>query len=234
MTIERDIPIYSDELTKFERLLLKNIHIQGIDYQDANDVGPEIRLTSKKEYRNDPEYNQGVPVHFKGSEKGNRYNVYVSENNHQIGYVRFQEYLDSPYGYGKDDYFFWKWVIPSYRHTRFARRMIADLLHMLFISGKFNKLYTFMSTHKGKVDFSVPCRGPKYESDGPDRQKFLLYKGIYPLGKHEFTLGEFNRDIYMRMNLRDYKLATQYKTEKEVDNWLDDIYGGAALINEAS
>jgi hypothetical protein len=228
-------------LTKWDRLIPEqgiNIY-PNVTYRDANDISEDIRLKSSDDILSDPLQNrlqEQRKVIKSGTKFDRKYSIYVYQMNKLIGIWILREPLDNPHGYGKDDFHFVKYIYPEFRHTRFVRYASADLMHMLFISRKANRLYSYLpciSTeskfYMDKADPTLPCLGKRFGSDGVDVQKYIIVKEEILASSGNYIILEFNGDIYRSMDLGTY-MRVHGRSDEVIDRWIKEMDGAACQI----
>jgi hypothetical protein len=208
-------------LSEFDRMIPKEglLILPGVLYIDVNDVRPDERLASRKMFYEDEEY-QPLYLNRKaiwkgGNLIGRRYCAYVYKDGSYVGNVVYTEKLDNPHGYGKDDFTITKWICKPYRRTKYSRYASGDLNHMLFRSGVVKRLYTYIrlipedpgSGLWTRIDFSMPCIGKLYDTDGPKVQKYISIKNSFQTPNGKYAIMELDGEIYRNMDLIEYLVA---------------------------
>jgi hypothetical protein len=224
---------FKNELTPFNRLIPKGGVKVYLQYFDVNDTPHSTRKYMKNVVSKDKEY---IPFfeHRHLIKRGNvvdrRYGVYIYHNESLVGNFIFYEYLDSPFGYSKNDFYYIKWVMPEYRNSNYSRYASGDLMHMLFLSQAAERLYALPIAKNGKLDPKQPCIGSIHKSDGPVNQKFILRKQIIHTEWKDYILSEYNAKIYKSMNLKTY-LGYNY-TEEVAKDWIERMDEAANKVKE--
>jgi hypothetical protein len=232
------------ELSQFVRFIPKDglTIFPDLVYRDVNDISEKERFATKKIFGEDPEYtvlsNMGSYVP-KGTEYRIRLCTYVYKGTDHIGNIMFTEFLDNPNGYGKKDFHYVKWIEEKYRHTKYSRYIIGDLIHILFKSGIANRLYSYMPAKNTQSTFffdqigqDAPCVSKRYPSDSPDVQKYILSKGVVADFPVKYVLIEFNGDIYRGMDLEEYLMASPNRKIEDVRKWLVEMDKATKMVRD--
>ena len=209
-----------------------------IYYYDINDIKEKTRIYYKQFFEFDKEYKpltqRGRKMN-RGSNINRKYCSYVYKKKSLIGLILFFEYLDNPDGYGKNDFRYTKLIMPKYRRTKYSRYAGADLVHLIFVSGLANRLYTYnvanktSGTYIDRIDLSAPCMGKVYSTDGPVQEYMKITKDIEtPYGP--YVILEFNGEIYNNMNLKKYFMAVPGRTEELADKWIKQMNEAAIIM----
>jgi hypothetical protein len=226
----------SDGLSEFDRLIPEGgiCVYPEVWYFDVNDIPIKERISSKRFFREDPDYRRLYDhrnLIFKGEKTGRRFCAYIYRDLEAVGNIVFTEVIDNPHGFGKNDFSYHKWIFPKYRKTKYSRYAISDLIHMLFISGIARRIYVYTLARKDseghplweRIDFSLPCASIIYDSDGPETQKYIFLKQEFQTPWATYLLLEFNGDIYRSMDLKKYFMAAPGRDEKIVERWLKEM-----------
>jgi len=238
MKEKKAVDTFTNKLSTFDRVIPQGgLKVYpGVWYYDVNDISEETRKSVKKYFRNSPDYKPYYSSRYlvpKGTIYERRFCVYIYHRKNLLGNFLFIEYLDSPFGYGKEDFYYTKWVVPKYQGTKYSRYASGDLMHMLFVSKVANNLYSLPIAGKdNKVDPSQPCVGIIYPTDGPNIQKYILRKRLIPTEWKSYILTEYNGDIYRSMDLKKYLLSNPKRTEEIADRWLKEMNKAAVKVKE--
>lgn len=224
-----------NKFNTFSRLIpARGIYIAPkLLYKDVNDVDISERSACKTICGQDPGYrvlmNMGQYI-AKGNIYDRRFCVYIYNDKDLIGNIVFTEILDNPHGYTKRDFFYVKWILPEYQHTKYSRYAIGDMIHILFKSNIANRLYVYMPARDVKSDFffdqikeDCPCCSKRYPSDNANVQKYIISKGITATFPVKYVLIEFNGDIYRNMDLEEYLMAGGHRKIEAVRAWLKEM-----------
>lgn len=217
----------------------------GIWYVDVNDIPRGLRISTKEFFFTDKMYGPSVSpdvqvVIQKGNKRGTRYCVYAFLLGKPVGNIIFQEYLDNPHGYGKNDFLYHKWIYPDYRHLKESRYIISDLMHIMFVSGAAARLYCYLNmtdedapVWKRALEYNMPCRGVVYGTDSSLNKTCVAWKNVFKKrDRPDVALMEMSRDSYLKMDLKAHLLKPPHRTEKVVDRWLKEITDASHKVEE--
>lgn len=231
-SLNLDKALRQKDLYKFQRFIPKEGLVRvhpGITYKDANDVSEDIRWDNRHYIVENPIWNKLVQLSKlidKGSQVGRRYCVYCYRGEGLIGRIILTEILDNPDGYGKNDFLYNKMIYPEFEHSHWSRSVSGDIFHVTFESGLANNLYAYIPKAEHPkdsnffydlIDKTLPCFPKTLPGDGPDTQKYIIVKKIYP----SHVLVEYNGEIYRSMNQYDYmKKVNPKRTDDRVNRAL--------------
>lgn len=207
-------------------------------YVDVQDVTPNVISGVQSSYKETMECS-GSAVN-KGSKSGRTFRIYIFQNDIPIGLFNFWEWLDSPLGYGKDDFLWQKYITPEYRYTFFARIATSDVFHLVFDSDVMNRLYTCMKVkEEGEgfwdiVDKSNPFISKLYPNDGPNVQKYMWWSKFIIVPKvGRFGVMEVNGEAFKKMDLLEYHNQASPNVVKENWNeWYETILESSRKVKE--
>jgi len=118
---------------------------------------------------------------------------------------------------------------------------MSDVIHMMFMSGLANRLYSYVKAVDGaqgsfydRVDRSSPCIGIVYSTDGPNVQKYKRVIRDLHTEHGNYILFENVGDIYRKMNLKEYFMTPPGRKEKIVDRWLIEMDDAARKVKEVT
>lgn len=229
-------------LTKFIRFMPQSgIQIYpNIVYRDANDIDYNTRNLVRLVFETDPEYvGLRTRINFVSYTPiyGREFCTYVYKGTELLGNLVYKEITNNPHGYGHNDFLVAKRVLPEFRRTKYSRYMAGDMIHMMFKSGLAKRLYTYVikrndapdeGTYWEVADFSQPCAGEQFTTDGPSVQKYISIKRRFPTS----LLMEFNGDVYNSMDLLKYFTATVGRTEDMAKQWIAEMDFAAEKVRE--
>lgn len=232
------------QTVKYDRLLPKEgiCVYPNVWYYDVNDIPEETRVYIVYGFEIDSVYKklrEENKVIYKGSIIGRRYCVYVYRNDNLVGIIILKEILDNPHGFREGDFFSAKWICPKYRNTKYSRYAMSDVIHMMFMSGLANSLYSYVKAIEGtqgsfydRVDRSSPCLGIIYSTDGPDIQKYKKVVRELHTEHGDYILTENVGNVYRKMNLKKYFMIPPGRKEEVVDKWLKEMDEAARKVKE--
>jgi hypothetical protein len=199
----------------------------SIKYMDSKDTSEETQKFFKDYYKgdNDPHLHMfdRVPI---GRDLDREYRVYIFINDKPMAVYSFKEFLDSPYGYGKDDFLMIKYPVAEYRHTKIVRFISTDLFHMIFKSGIMKRVYAFAPITEGnedrplhRIDLSkAPCHSVVYPTDHKNIQKYISIVKQIDIPEGRIGIFEISGDIYNSIDTLDYYIKARGNAETTGDH----------------
>jgi hypothetical protein len=227
----------------YDRLLPPGgCYMTGVHYIDIHDIPEKESNKVKYYFEHDPcqivlnKIGGYIP---KGKRMSRQYCVRVKKNDSNICSIVLMEFLDNPDGYSNNDFYYFKLVRKEYIHTKYSRYAIADLLHIIFMSGMGNNLYCYVPVKNNSEFFMdainrdmLTCASPRFESDGINVQKYILIKKRFNVLSYPYILIEINGDIYKNMDLKKYMMAVPGRSENKIEQWLSEMNKAAQQVRD--
>jgi len=198
-----------DRLLPSEGILIPHGKYGVCAYMDINDL-PSTFSETVNQYRKSELPVGGSHHILKGSTVGKRYRFFSFHDARLVGMYTYHEFLDNPYGYGKEDFFSDRYILPEYRQSLIARFITSDITHFLFTSGLVKKAYTYLKLNSDGMFIrrndreDAFCLNLYYPSDGEETQNYLKLISVIKTEKGQYGIWESNATIYLEMDLVKY------------------------------
>ena len=159
----------------------------------------------------------------RGEKIGRCFKVYGAIDSDPVGVFIFTEYLDNPFGYGKDDFHFSQYVIPKYSGALALRMSHGDLYYIAFKSEVANNLYSYVKVKEdakdlkefNRLDLDVSNNVGLKHTDTYEDVKYIRLDRLFNTEKGLFGILHMDGRVFRSMEVLDYWASVVKNTNPE-------------------